>query len=950
VDNNTWSWELRDYEVNIHLNGPPHAFALAQSNGGLSFTSDRLVAAVAHGDQIYAITAAFFEIADTSDTLSNYSADRLLSQNADFLDNVYFANMQTELFRIHGEEVARWNSATQQFATVRAAQDPYQQRALATTARLRFSLTDGAVRKEVRVDPFDGSTDWVPFDFVEAQFPFDVVTSMAIHENELYVGTAAGLQHYSAQLATGLDSLAHLYDLRRTENEALAAVSRVGRPADDPELLMVRTDERCMERRNRTPFAPCDDTELLDARLRIENSLWRWFTDDSGQITGEYRLHDGGFSPLPVTIRQGRFPHDRLTDALVCNDMAYTLWADDMVTVFADDTVRLRPDLHTYPFTAEAPRRFICVARDIPLMHGTIRRGLYLENAERTIWRFANGQWMAVATADLLAGLQDHADRPPVVDGARLRLLTPTAGEPYTFEQRALSGLWHPLPWQEGRVALDAWHEVVLQNDTLWAATPMGIVSFDYRAKGQAVLDAETVHIVREPEAVPDECTISDMEMQGDQLLVRCNGRSNRVYRGDIGHHADTNVFTPIPAPDPFAERELVSAEETGYWQWHVRGRAGESDGSLQMMLHGEELELSAGRFEFDTINSLALFEADQVDSGTNVGGWFRMPRDSFHPRDMQRTELVDLDPTQMNRVHITLASKQRMLCLQTTRGQFIRLAPDDTHERLANCLEYLDEDGLWRYERDEHTLVATAPTSIGGAARRALVQGRFGDDTMIGPPVTGADDSGVFHLWPTYAGIFRMNQGFEEMAIYGPNFPGLPDGVAPSALFLAEGETPAYAGSTFLYSIEEPRTPLDTAPLAGPEGAIPLEVIDSVQNTVQVRWQAAPAPGWTLLSQSDANFSMRESLLVDVSEFNKFNQKRVAWDDPSPWIELHFEPGRIDVQWTGAQQSYSFVLPPEFVLLKPILAADRLLLIGQHEILAVNLERAMVGAFAASH
>lgn len=946
VDNSTWTWRLQNNVVDIKLTGTAQAFGLSQTDAGLAFTSDRLVAASAHQNQLYVFTEAFFEIASTPDDLGHYTANRWPPQMADTLDDVYFANSQTDLFRVHGADVARWEPSKRQFTPVPQAQNPYQQRPLATTNRLRFTLTNGAVLKEVRVDQFDGTDRWAPFQFVKRQFPFDVVTSLAVYDNELYVGTAAGLQHYSSQLATGLDNLAQLYDLRSQPNAALAAVSRVGIPTADPNLLMVRTAERCMELRGHTPFAPCKTPALLDARLRIQNPFWRWRTDANDQLVGEYLLNNGQFATTSITISQGRFPQDRLTDALVCNGNAYTLWADNWATVFADNTVRLRTGLHNYQLTAEKPERFICVAHDVPLVNATIQRGLYLQGTAKKIWRFENNQWLEVTAPELLAGLRDHADHPPVVDHARLRLRTPNADQPYLFEQRAMNGVWHALPWLAGRVALDDWHEVVLQDNTLWAATPVGIVAFQYRPNGPALLDGDTVQIVREPRDQQGLCSVTDMEQQAEQVLVRCDANSKQVFQGMLTNQKDTNNFTPFTRGDPFAERELVNEAKSGYWQWRLKGRAGGSVGSLQMMLHGEALELANGRFVFDTINSLALFKPGMLESGTDLGGWFRTPLDSFHVRDFKRTALVDLDPTQVKQVRINFASGQQMLCLQTPQGKFIRLAPNDTHEELENCLEYLADDPLWRYERDEKGLQVTAPTSIGGAAHRLLLQGRFSDDTMMGPPITGRDATGLFYLWPTYAGVFRLNQALKPTKIYGPNFPGLPDGATPSALILTAQGTPAYATSTLLYALEEPRAPLKTAPLVGPTSAIPLEAFEGAYDTLQVRWRPAPTPSWNVLRPTDAGFLLRDGLQINVSGFDKFNQKRVAWHDPAPWIELHFAPTQLTVTWSGAQQSYPIALPAGFTLIRPILAKDRLLLIGAHEILEINLARGMVGAF----
>jgi hypothetical protein len=536
-----------------------------------------------------------------------------------------------------------------------------------------------------------------------------------------------------------------------------------------------------------------------------------------------------------------------------------------------------------------------------------------------------------------------------VVDRARLRLRPPVAGQPYTFEQRAVDGNWREAPWlPSGQVALDEWHEVVLRDRILWAATPAGIVSFDYTPGGQALLNPDTVHLVRKPAGGQGECEVTEMELQDQRLLLRCNMDAKRVFQGALSDQADTNVFTPLAGGDPFAERELVSEATSGYWQWRLHGRAGGNPGSLQMRLHGEEQDLFDGRFDFDTLNSLALFADSLLEIGTDRGGWFRSPLDTLHPRGLQRTSVAGLDPGQFNRVQINFASGQHTLCLQTIQGYFVRLAPDDRHEQLAHCLEYLADEPLWRYERDGQQLVVTAPASIGGAAQRQLVRGRFGDDTLTGPPVTGSDEAGIFYLWPTYAAIFRLDQNLAVTHIYGPNFPGLSEGATPGALFLTATGTPVYAGASFLYTLEEPRTPLATASLAGPEGAVPVEAFDGAYDSIAVRWQASPARSWNLLRPGDAEFLLRDGLQVHVAAFDRFNQKRVRWGDPPPWLEMRFEAAWIDVYWAGAQQRYPIILPVDFTLLKPILAGNRLILIGDHEILEVNLERAMVGAFEA--
>ncbi len=948
VNNTTWQWQLDGNTLTIDLVGIPYGFDLTETDDGLSFTADRMVAASAHDDQLHVMTEAFFEIAADPAALATFRADRLAAQRADRLDDLHLADARTELYLVNDAERDRWNGATQQFVSSAAVQDPYQQRPLATTPRLRFSLVAGAVHKEVRLDQLDGSTVWATFSFVDSQFPFDVVTALARYGNELYVGTSGSLQHYSTQLNTALDTVAHLYDLRLNPSDEPAAITRVGAPVADPQRLMVRTDARCVERRGSAPFTPCTNPAELDQRQRIKHDLWRWYTDGTGQTIGEYKLQDGSFAQLPVTMEGGRFPHDRLKDALVCNGVAYTLWEDDYVTVANDATVRLRAGLQTFDFTAQSPAQFICIHEDIPLPSATVRKGLYLAEDKGAIWQFLTNHWQPVTAPDLRASLQEYAAHPPVVNQHRLRMLTPAAGEPYTFEQRALDNRWQPLPWLEGQVAIDAWREVLLQGETLWAATPVGIASFSYHPGGEAMLDGNTLHIIAKPGESSDQCEISDMRTQGTQLLVRCGNDSQAVYQGRLTIEQDHDLFTAHSGSDPFAEYTLISNDDSSYWQWDLQGRAGGSNGSLQLQLHDEAIELSTGRFAFDTINSLALFAADRVELGTDWGGWFRAPRTSVHPRELLRTELSELDAAAVNHVQITTADEQPMLCLQLTSGQSIRLAPTDAHEQLERCPEYLDADALWRYERMDDALSSSAPASIGGVALRTLVNGRFSDDTLVGLPATGALEDTPYYLWPTYAGVFQIEQSGETLSrarIHAPNFPGLPAGTAPRALFLAGGELPAYAGTTYLYGLET-RAPLQTAPFTAPANTLPQELHEGAYDTVEVRWQGPAEPSWHLLYYPDAEFLRPSVRQINISAFDKFQQKRIAWNDPTPWIELYFSPHQLSVRRPGDDQHYPIQLPDEFTLVEPIVADDRLVLVGAHEILEVNLQTAMVGAF----
>ena len=61
---------------------------------------------------------------------------------------------------------------------------------------LRLTRAGGAIEGELRVADVQGRLSWMPIDLSSGRFPFDVVRSIAVVGNTLYVGTDAGLQAY----------------------------------------------------------------------------------------------------------------------------------------------------------------------------------------------------------------------------------------------------------------------------------------------------------------------------------------------------------------------------------------------------------------------------------------------------------------------------------------------------------------------------------------------------------------------------------------------------------------------------------------------------------------------------------------------------------------------------------------------------------------------------------
>jgi hypothetical protein len=76
------------------------------------------------------------------------------------------------------------------------------------------------------------------------------------------------------------------------------------------------------------------------------------------------------------------------------------------------------------------------------------------------------------------------------------------------------------------------------------------------------------------------------------------------------------------------------------------------------------------------------------------------------------------------------------------------------------------------------------------------------------------------------------------------------------------------------------------------------VEAFDGAYDSVAVHWQVGPARSWNLLRPGDAEFLLRDGLQVHVAVFDRFNQKRVGWGDPLPWLEVRFGAAWVDVYW----------------------------------------------------
>ncbi|MBC7810844.1 MAG: hypothetical protein H7175_06845, partial [Burkholderiales bacterium] len=355
-----WTWRLNNTALDITLAGEAQNFAFTTAN--TTFNFDNVRGAAVHNGALFVASDAFIEVANPPNNLSSPSTLRLPPLQLNRLATYHLADGTTGLYAFDGGLPYQWDGAN----FVPANINPDQQRPLVELPRLRLTLTGGDVLKELLVDDLNGGSSWAEFVLAEGRLPFDVVTGAQVFGDQLYLGSAAGLQIYPARTPLVLDSLATVYDMRPSPSGPLVAVERLGIPEADSSLVMVFGAETasgtaCIERTLSSVFQPCADPSLLVRSLRVNNSFWRWtFDGDTSALVGQYIAVDGTLDPESISFSDGRLPHDRFDDVTVCNNRAFTLWDGRWISAYASNALSLETDNVENYLPTSRPNRLLC--------------------------------------------------------------------------------------------------------------------------------------------------------------------------------------------------------------------------------------------------------------------------------------------------------------------------------------------------------------------------------------------------------------------------------------------------------------------------------------------------------------------------------------------------------------------------------------------------------------
>ncbi|MCP4535743.1 MAG: hypothetical protein GY832_01185 [Chloroflexi bacterium] len=939
-----WEWMLRDNRLDIDLGGASHNFALT-TQGGFGFNSDRLLAATVYRDALYVATKAFLEIAQPAQQIASLQARRAFPVDTNRLEAFHFVDGSTQLYSYARSTVLRWDVALDKFVPNTPDPDPDQRRYLVATDRLRFTLDSAQVLKEILVDNLVGNSFWEPYRFVDQRFPFDHVTAIGYFDGQLNVGSDIGLQVYSNATSSSFNNLVGLYDMRNLPAGDLVPVIDVGIPASEPDLLMARSALLCIERRAGQPFAQCTNPGQLDTSLQLSTPLWHWVTIAEHGLVGQYYDADGKLDLEPINMDKGRLPHDRLDDVIVCEDRAFTMWDRRWVTVHQTGTLALNPAPKSNPLDNLSPDRFICVDKDTWWNDATLPEATYFETTDHQLWFYDIDSWKPVTDTHLVERVLDYDANPPLFEHGRLRLRqSPENDFPFEFEHRGLDDQWEKLSWwldnihMTWNVGIDKWNEIIVVDDQVWVATPLGLVTVDHLNSGEAYIDANNVMIVREPKARDTICPSIELKLKDGIVLARCFADSDWVYQGDLSNPRPTGVFSPFDGTDPFSEQLLVAPEDTGYLEVRLTGRDGRSLGTLDVFLRGEMVSLVGGQFNFDTLNSVALFFDDTIELATDRFGWFQASRQSIHVADLERPTILD-NAANYEAVGVTHDGDESFLCLAAGTDNYVRIDADLTVQQTAGCPEYVGTDEFWLYLQDDSGLGITALDSIGGRAERRFTEGRFFDDIVVGLPIAILRDNSPTYWLPTRAGVIEMDEHWRSVHLHAGPFDGLLENEAPTVLYAHESQTPAYLGYTDgvkLYQLDQMRGLLASGFWRPPAPVVVRTINNGPNGLLRIHWRSATGNGW-----SDVDFSgmgqIDNTFIIHTGDSETFPRLvRTSAGIGSEMVGV-FTPGRATFA-LAPLAPYTVDLPFDGELLDAFVFDDRILIIGNRELLDLNL------------
>jgi len=853
-------------------------------------------------------------------------------------------------------------SLAQQSALSAAEGPALERRTLAQIGPLRLTRAGETIVGALQVSDLQGQLSWMPIDLSAGRFPFDVVRSIAAIGNTLYVGTDAGLQAFEGtdvaleQVRLVTLGAAPSTSLRASTSAAPPTVERVGESCDAPGTAVACGPRGCAKQAA-SAFVDVP-ANALSCRLRARSLFWSWQVDASG-LSVRYAITPvPGSPPEPALsavegLVNGQLPHDDVGQIVSFGGSTFTVWQGRFVGIHPKDLALAGATTHAFAL----PIRLLSITAPIPMLRAADRDlapGLYglegspfakatgdkssfakaPEDKLRT-WRYQKQGWTMVTDGAEAATIADYARNPPLLQRKRLRLVPayapsalrrgrlPTAP---VFEMRMGRGDWIPLAWDAvaNRYALDVWQDIAVHQKTLWVATPAGLVNLD----GNWSFNPDTFRVVPGP---PQEAgrTATDLRVDGRGADMR--------YDGARSYHVPIEDSAPRPAVrlerDPFAEQSFDV--DPNLWAWHITERTGSSAGRLAGTWKGEPIAIVNGRFDFDAVNSMAVF-GGLLHVATNARGWFALPSDSAALERLSRPSHPPIAPLDVAKLHGNRDREEPELCLEGVDGQFARISPSGAIRRTQGCPVLEARTGFWRYMRNGPTLRVLPAAGAARPGERRLVDGRFTDEVVTGAPVTGMKDRRVFTLVPTSAGLIWWDARGQAVDMHAPPFQGKAD--VPRLLQWTAGDSPAYVADGTLYSLETDDKPRGSWTVRLPPKAVFERLGTGPGTLLSIDWSEGGRRHHSVVDPRNSTVS-HDDVPIDARRIPAYFQRAMTEQSQDGLIRLRLRDRVVSAY--AASEGWPIVETDDsFQLLAGVSYGTRTVLVGPHHLIELNMEQ----------
>jgi hypothetical protein len=878
---------------------------------GAELSTDRLIDAAPYGTGVAMLTPGFVEI----------EGALFPAPEGDTLESATIASREM-MWLTRAGLTFTWNVERRAFEPAVANANPLERRTVAESGPLRLTRAGTAIEGALRVADLQGRLSWMPVDLSSGRFPFDVVRSIASVANVLYVGTDAGLQTYD-----GTDfalERVRLTTLSTDISDALPTVEQVGESCDAPGTAVACGPRGCARQAASTFVAT--PSAALSCRLRARSPFWSWQVDASG-LSGRYAV-----TPVPgtratappVKLVDGQLPHDTIGQIVSFGGGTFTVWQSRYVGVHATGLALAGARNHAFAL----PVRLLTITAPVPMLLSRDRDlapGLYAIEGPRT-WRYRGPEWVIVTDAAEMATIADYGASPPLLQRKRLRLVRRASGTAPAFEMRMPAGAWTPLPWDASvnRYAVDVWQDIAVHGQTLWTATPAGLVSRD----GNWSFNPDTFRVVEGPSQEAGR-SATDLRVSDGAADLRYDGA--RAYRLAID---GPTAGPPVRLEhDPFAEQTLDS--DARYWRWRITGRTGFSAGRLTGAWKGEPIAVVNGRFDFDAVNSIAAFQG-LLHVATNTRGWFALPVDSAALEGVSRPTQASVPPLEVARLYGNRDPDEPELCLQGLDGQFARLSSNGAIRRTQGCPIIAARTGFWRYMRDGSMLRVLPAAGAARSGERRLVDGRFSDEVITGLPVTGTKDRRSFTLVPTSAAVMWWDAAGQVVDMYAPPFQGKPD--VPRLLQWMAGGSPGYVADGTLYSLENDDKPRGSWTVRLPPHAVFERLRSGPGPLLSIDWSEDGRRHHSVVDPRNSSVS-HDEIPIDARRIPAYFRRAMTVPSHDGLIRLRLRDHVVSAYATS--EGWPIVEADDsFQLLAGVSRGTRAILVGPQHLIELNMER----------